>query len=76
MSASCPLYPQKGDIARTRVLGRLGAERSAPNLALPTAIGILVDLSLSCEPACDALSEMMTSITRYYPVFTGNRAAE
>jgi hypothetical protein len=32
-------------------LGCSALKRSAPNLALPTAIGILVDLSLSFEPA-------------------------
>jgi hypothetical protein len=68
--------PPKADIGRHEFLGCSALKRSASNLALPTAIGLLVDLSLSFEPARDALSGMMTLIARYHAGFFGNRAAE
>jgi hypothetical protein len=57
------------------VLG-LGAETLRANLALPIAIGILVNLSPHREAARNALSGMMTLIARYHASFFGNRAAE
>jgi hypothetical protein len=53
------------------VLVMLGAETLRANLALPIAIGILVDLSLR-----NALSQMMTLIARHHASFFGNRTAE